>query len=165
MRIGLLLGTASAVGLGFWLAFRDRTAALGLSPRDCRRYIGPKPRTAWRSTRAVAHEIVEAAGESDFDALDPGSQALHDTFCKGLELRGRCPASSPRGWYKALELALGMDGRRSFVGLTSRPAWRAFAEAYKEETGRTLPVPASVSLVEEWQTMFDRCLDEAPAPF
>lgn len=161
MRDGsLLLLSSGLVGLGFWLALRRHPAAFGLSARDCRKYIGPRPRAVWRSTRAIAHEIVEAAGENDFDALDPGSAALADTFCKNLELRGRCP----RDWYRALELALGM-GKRSFAGLTSRPAWRAFAEAYKEETGRNLPVPTATALLEEWDVQFERCRDEAPVPF
>lgn len=178
MKLSLFLaGLMTAAG--FVLAGRAaRKIALGRSPEDlspaerraltravkavggwnaaraCRKYLGPRPPGTWRNVDRVAKQVAP-----DLDHLDPSSQALRDTFCKKLELRGRCP-SGRQSWYKALRLALGHGGNRSYTSLPSRPAWRALAEAYREETGQDLPLPAGALKVAAYAESFERCRDE-----
>ena len=92
----------------------------------------------------------------DFAALDPGAAALRDTFCGQLELRARCPRG--RGaWLRALVIALGWGGSRSYAGLPTRPGFRALDEALIETTGRALPIPEETERVDRYDGEFDRC--------
>lgn len=107
----------------------------------------------WKSTREVASEVIDQA---DFENLDPGSDILHDTFCRKINLKGkRCPKS----WVAGLQAALSHGGERSFDGLEKRPGWRAFSEAYKAASGQDLPLPEGALEARLRKEQAEKCLE------
>ena len=156
----LVAGAGSLAGLGFLLLRRGPDAFAGAwSPEtECRRHLGRRPPTVWDSTDRVADEI-ERGAPVGLDALDPGSDSLRDTFCRRLVLKGRCPTGKG-GWRKALKIALSHGGERSYERLDTRTAWRLLNDAYKEQTGKTLPLPEGTERLREYDENFDRCVRE-----
>lgn len=128
------------------------------APKACRRALGPRPASRWTSTWQVARRLENEAG-LDLAALDPGAPALRDTFCRQLELRRRCPGG--RGaWLRALAIALGWGGRRSYAGLDREPGFQAYNAALVEATGEALPVPAATVLLDQYDQAFEECTQQ-----